>query len=127
MLPIHDCMLSVHIMITYHKMTTSKVQPKNILLIQNWILHIRYSLIVCNQWQDESDFGPGSHPTDTMESPGWWNMDPGLLWMLRAVSYLAAFDFCLVWGVHVITSRAPWNPGQSGLCIGELLAYIDSR
>ncbi len=57
-------------MITYHIITTTKVQPQNILHIQNWILLIHFSLIVCNQWQDEPGFGPGSHPTDTMESPG---------------------------------------------------------
>ncbi len=46
-------------MITYHIITTSKLQPNLFLHIQNWILHIRFSLIVCNQWQDEPGFGPG--------------------------------------------------------------------
>ncbi len=61
-------MQSIHIKITY-TIATSKVQPKKCLNIQNGILHIRFSLIVCNQWQYEPGFGPESHSTYTMESP----------------------------------------------------------
>ncbi len=55
LLPIYHWMPSIHIKITY-KITTSKVQPKCFLHIQKWILHIRFSLIVCNQWQYEPGF-----------------------------------------------------------------------
>ncbi len=112
-------MLSIHFKITYHVITTSKVQPNIFFHIQNRILHIRFSLIECNQWQDEPGFGTGSHCTDTMESPGWWNLDSGLPWMLRTVSNFTTLDFCLGWGVDVITSRA-----TRSVYIGEFILHV---
>ncbi len=58
LLTIHHCMQSIHIKITYHTITTSKVEPKYFAYSK---LDFAYSFFnnSVHQWQDEPGFGPG--------------------------------------------------------------------